>query len=239
MAMNIVVDCGNTTAKVGIFNHDRLEEKRIFQNIGELESFLRRTPADNLIVSSVGVPADEVVSWAYSGSKKIVLSVNLPLPIQIKYSTPKTLGVDRIAAVCGASHLFPDQPSLTIDAGTCITYEFLDAGRNYYGGGISPGVRMRFEAMHKLTARLPLIAPIQVAPLVGNGTETSIQSGVMNGVRAEVKGILSQYQNDNPGLKCVVCGGDAAFLEGYLGEDVIVSPDLVLLGLNVILVYNC
>jgi type III pantothenate kinase len=233
--MNIAVDYGNTSAKVGIFKDGQLHDKRLFQDPTALRAFLESYHAENIIVSSVSHPAEDVLLWSVARGKKISLSYQLPLPVKILYVTPQTLGVDRIAAVCGALEIFPNQDCLVIDAGTCITYEFIDHRENYYGGGISPGIAMRFEAMHRFTSRLPLVQPTHLAPLVGNSTETSMQSGVINGVRSEVEGIVQKYRDQYPHVKSILCGGDAAFFEGQINENLFVSPDLVLIGLNRIL----
>jgi type III pantothenate kinase len=166
-----------------------------------------------------------------------ILSPALPLPITIQYDTPHTLGVDRIAGACGAKQLFPDVHTLVIDAGTCVTYDFTDSQGIYYGGGISPGLRMRFEALHTFTAKLPLVEPGQ-APLIGTNTETSIQSGVVNGMLAEMDGIIRQYQEKYPLLQVILCGGDGSFFENRLKASIFASPDLVLIGLNSVLIHN-
>jgi len=236
--MNIAVDYGNTAAKVGIFKDEQLHDKRLFQDPSALRAFLESYHAENIIVSSVSHPAEEMLSWSVARGKKIALSYQLQLPIKILYTTPRTLGVDRIAAVCGAVETFPNQDCLVIDAGTCITYEFIDHAGNYYGGGISPGIAMRFEAMHHFTSRLPLVQPALLVPLVGDSTESSMQSGVINGVRAEVEGTIEKYIGQYPNLKAVLCGGDVAFFENQFKHPIFVSPDLVLIGLNRILHHN-
>src|ERR1700690_2162067 len=118
--MNIAVDYGNTIAKVGIFKDGFLQNKYFFSNPSDVRAFLENQPAENVIVSSVSFPSTEVLSWSPAAGKKIVLSAELPLPVKIMYRTPKTLGVDRIAAVCGALDVFPDRDCLVVDAGTCI-----------------------------------------------------------------------------------------------------------------------
>src|SRR5688572_10688833 len=142
--MNVVVDYGNSSAKVAIFNHLNLIEKHTFSDPDELKNFLQRSTADHCIVSSVTTDAKQVTQWAVNAKQKFILSHSLPLPITIAYKTPHTLGVDRIAGACGALQLFPGSSSLVIDAGSCITYDFVDASGAYHGGGISPGL-MRSE----------------------------------------------------------------------------------------------
>ncbi|MFZ6009266.1 MAG: type III pantothenate kinase [Bacteroidota bacterium] len=236
--MNIVVDYGNSAAKVGIFDHQTLTSRLTFNVAEELRVFLEMSTAENLIVSSVSVDTKLVTDWAQSAKKKFILEPTLPLPVKILYATPATLGVDRIAAVCGAQQQFPLQHCLVIDAGTCLTYDFLDKHSNYHGGAISPGLNMRFQALHTFTARLPLISPAANVGLVGDSTESSIQSGVINGIIAEMDGIIEQYAKKFDNLRVILCGGDTRFFENKLKASIFASPELVLSGLNSILIHN-
>ncbi|RAW03563.1 pantothenate kinase [Pseudochryseolinea flava] len=236
--MNVVVDYGNTSAKVGIFKERRLVDKIVFDSAEKLRGFLENYSGDYIIVSSVSVDATVVMDWARHFKAKFILTPSLPLPVVNRYATPQTLGVDRIAAACGAYELFPNQHCLAIDAGTCITYEFLDAGGNYLGGGISPGLRMRFEAMHTFTARLPLIQPVDQPALIGTSTEQCMQSGVIYGLCDEIEGIILRYHEKFGDLKVILCGGDARFFENKLKAAIFAVPELVLSGLNSILIYN-
>jgi type III pantothenate kinase len=236
--MNLVVDSGNTRIKVGLFNNRELIQKESFDKLEDLKRFLNATDSDHVLVSSVNHDPNEILSCSASKGKKIFLNSSLPLPIRIAYQTPNTLGVDRLAAVCGAQELFPDKDCLVIDAGTCLTYEMLDSQGIYHGGAISPGISMRFEAMHTFTARLPLVKANNNIGLIGNTTEACLQSGVMNGVLEEVKGFIQQYQSIYPDLTVIMCGGDYPFFENKLKRAIFVAPELVLIGLNRILRYH-
>jgi type III pantothenate kinase len=234
--MNLVIDNGNTRIKAATFSSKDLVQKFTFQTEYELKTFLDSNQFDHAIISSVGSSAEEISSWA-KAKKTFVLNYLLPLPIMILYKTPETLGVDRIAAVCGAIELFPSNECLVIDAGTCITYDFVDKNKNYYGGAISPGINMRFEAMHTFTKRLPLVSAAH-EKMIGDSTESSMRSGVMNGVLNEVEGFINKYRMEYPNMRVVLCGGDTSFFENKLKPTIFAAPDLVLNGLNRILVHN-
>lgn len=236
--MNIVIDYGNSAAKVGIFDHQKLVDKMTYSSADSLREFLTNSSAEYVIISSVKENPEEISSWARQAKKKFVLHPSLPLPIKNLYSTPQTLGADRLAGVCGAQQLFPHQNCLVIDAGTCITYDFIDRNGSYHGGGISPGLSMRFKAVHTFTAKLPLVSAKENVDLIGKSTESSIQSGVVNGLLAEIDGLIDQYSKKFEGLKVILCGGDAMFFENQLKASIFASPELVLIGLNSILIYN-
>jgi type III pantothenate kinase len=236
--MNLVIDYGNSAVKVGIFDHQNLMEKHSFSSENELIKFLAEVNAEHAIISSVKTNSEVVTSWLKNSGKTFVLSPYLPLPVKNLYRTPETLGVDRLAAACGAMQVFPLHHVLVIDAGTCVTYEFVDKSGNYHGGSISPGLNMRFQAVHAFTARLPLVKATGVAQLTGDSTETCIQSGVINGLTAEIDGIIDRYRSQFEGLQVILCGGDAAFFENKLKASIFASPELVLVGLNSILIYN-
>lgn len=236
--MNLVVDSGNTRFKVGVFDGSALILKESFVLPAELKEFMNKNSFDHVIVSSVNHDPHEILTWSATKGKKIVLSSSLKFPIEISYATPDTLGVDRIAAACGAFELFPEQDCLVIDAGTCINYEFISRNKIYQGGGISPGIAMRFDAMHTFTSRLPLVKLVNEARLIGDSTESCMQSGVMNGVVAEVDGIIERYRGLFAEVKVILCGGGVSFFENRLKHSIFVAPDLVLIGLNRILSYH-
>ena len=236
--MNLVLDYGNSFAKVGVFEKDELKQNLSFSDVGELKFFLQNFSAENFILSSVAQEASSTLGWVSHIKRKFVLTPALPLPIKNLYATPQTLGVDRIAGACGAHQIFPGLPCLVIDSGTCITYDFLDNKGNYHGGGISPGLRMRFQAMNAFTAKLPLADIIEDPPLIGTTTETCLQSGAINGMIEEINGIITRYRREFEDLQVILCGGDARFFENKLKAPIFALPELVLSGLNSILIYN-
>jgi type III pantothenate kinase len=236
--MNLVIDNGNSRTKLATFDDGGEWTPSIFDSAAAVDEFLASRSFHDVLVSSVKRPPEEILSLIHASGRKLVLTPTMSLPFRVTYRTPQTLGVDRIAAVAGASALFPGQDCLVIDAGTCITYEFLTADGNYRGGSISPGIRMRFEAMNKFTARLPLAGPIKAAALVGATTEESLQSGVMIGVEEEIKGMITRYEAQAPELQVLMCGGDASFFENIRKPSIFVAPDLVLHGLRRILMHH-
>ena len=234
---NLIIDLGNSRIKAAFFQDADLVQKFLLQETKELDQLLSRTH-DNIIVSSVASDASNILAASIATGRKIQLTSSTPVPVQVRYATPETLGVDRLAAACGALQLFPGQACLVIDTGTCINYEVLDDEGVYWGGIISPGVAMRFKAMHTFTARLPLIKAVAEAPLVGDSTQTCMQSGVMNGILEEMRGIMTRMRQKYPSLRVILCGGDAALFENQLKPSIFAAPELVLLGLNRILNHN-
>jgi type III pantothenate kinase len=236
--MNLVIDYGNTRIKAGVFEEEMLKDQWIFNTSTDLDAFLKNKKFWNTLVSSVSRPAEEVLQSIDVMGRKLTLDPSLPVPFKNLYATPSTLGVDRMAAAAGAMSIFPATDCLVIDAGTCFNYEFVDELGQYHGGAISPGIYMRLEAMHKFTARLPLVSNNPNAPLIGNSTETCMQSGVIHGVIAEIEGIIERYRQLYPRLGVILCGGDYAFFENQLKPSIFVAPELVLVGLNRILLHN-
>lgn len=236
--MNLVIDIGNSRSKTAIFDGHQLVSQAFFTNQKDLLKSVASASFDHCLISSVGPYAGNLISSLKNTGEKILLTSSLDLPIKISYDTPKTLGVDRIAAACGALELFPSTPCLVIDMGTCITYDFLSAEGAFEGGAIAPGVRMRFKAMNRFTARLPLVETATNPPLTGKSTTASMQSGVINGVLGEINEFISRYQSLYPNIRAVVCGGDSVLFENSLKPSIFVAPDLVLIGLNRILLHH-
>ncbi len=235
--MNLVIDSGNTRIKAALFNNADMVLKESFGNVAELSTFMKSVEFTHVLVSAVRHSPSEILHLAHNSGKKLILNHQLTLPVKINYTTPHTLGMDRIASVCGAFEIFPNQNCLVIDAGTCINMEFIDNSGTYQGGSIAPGITMRFKAMHTFTQSLPLLTASAHAPLTGNSTEACMQSGVLNGALAEVNGIIEQYQQYE-NLRVILCGGDYSLFENKLKHAIFVAPDLVLTGLNRILRYH-
>jgi type III pantothenate kinase len=238
--MNLVIDIGNTRVKYGVFDDNTMLKKGVAPkaDITFFRSVFKKYSIDNILFSSVAHVNKSAIAFARSHCAVIVLDHKTPLPIKNKYHTPHTLGTDRLANAAGAACLYSGKNCLVIDAGTCIKYDFISEKGHYLGGAISPGVAMRFKALHHFTKRLPLVKPRNPAPLTGNTTDTSINSGVINGAKAEVLQIISQYKSQYKRLKTVVTGGDATLFVNIAKSYIFAAPDLTLTGLNHILNYN-
>lgn len=170
------------------------------------------------------------------GTQFLPIHTGMSLPIAHRYRTPETLGIDRIVGVIGALAVTGGGPVLVIDAGTALTYDLADAAAVYLGGAISPGLQMRFEALHQFTARLPRVAPVAAPPWLGDSTETSIQAGILHGMRAEIAGIIAQYQAHWGGrLRVFLTGGDLPYFENHLKSVNFADSDLILKGIRYIL----
>ncbi|MGY6648407.1 type III pantothenate kinase [Wenyingzhuangia sp. IMCC45574] len=239
--MNLIIDEGNTRIKLAIFNKMELLDIEFTnrENCREdISKVCQKYKIDGCIVSSV---TDEIISEFEKLliKKKVKLTNMTSLPFIIDYKTPKTLGVDRIALVAAAWQKYPKESSLVIDAGTCITYDFIDSNGVFYGGAISPGIEMRLKGLHTFTKKLPYISvEDQEIGLIGQTTEESIKSGVVNGTVFEITGVIETYQQKFGKVNIILTGGDAYFLDKRLKNSIFVNQNFLLEGLNQILTYQ-
>lgn len=239
--MNLVIDVGNTRVKVALFKRDSVfwkdsfELSRIVQQLKIIKGKFQVTHA---IISSVALIAEEDMKVIRSLFPLLILGSETLLPFVNKYGTPETLGVDRLALVAAAFGKYPSRNVLVIDAGTCITYDFIDALGDYHGGAISPGLEMRYKALNQFTENLPLLTVKNEVELIGESTVSSIHSGVINGVLTEVNGIIERYNLKYEKLTIVLTGGDTNFLSERLKNGIFANPIFLLEGLNKILTYN-
>ena len=162
------------------------------------------------------------------------------MPIALDYKTPETLGADRIADACGAVSLHPGKPCLVIDAGTCITVDFVDANGVYHGGAIMPGLKMNLQALHTFTAKLPLIdiEGVEKAPVLGRSTGESILAGTLGATLLALAGYVALYKEKAPELQVLITGGDARRLVASGANGWEYEPHLTLIGMNEIMIYN-
>ena len=232
------IDIGNTGTKYGIFEGDALVKQGYFTGQELLEELLSQT-FDHAIVATVAGQTKSILAGLPVQGSIIELSARTALPVSNLYKTPQTLGADRIAAAVGANYLFPGHNCLVFDAGTCITHDFVDKEGKYLGGGISPGLNMKFQALHTFTKRLPLVERTEETfPFTGQTTQESILSGVLSGTVAELNGFIQAYTEKAKDLTVILCGGDAGFFESKLKGRIFVIPELVLIGLHRILAHN-
>ncbi len=153
-------------------------------------------------------------------------------PFQNLYETPTTLGIDRMVLASGSVLQFPNRPRLIIDAGTCITYDFVDQNDTYHGGAISPGITIRYQALHNFTARLPLLQMESPKDVVGHSTSQSIHSGVVNGVAFEIDGFIDSYRSNHPNIIIILTGGDSDFLAKRLKNTIFANSNFLMESLN-------
>ncbi|ARS37085.1 type III pantothenate kinase [Pontibacter actiniarum] len=236
---NVAIDIGNTGTKYGLFEGGAIVKQGYFEGQETLPPALLNQTFDHAIVASVAANAQSIKERLSVTGKLLELTPQAALPVLNLYKTPQTLGADRVAAAVGASYLFPGRNCLVFDAGTCVTHDFVDAQGRYHGGGIAPGLQMKFRALHTFTQRLPLVQQIdENFPLTGQTTQESIQSGVLAGSVAELNGLIQSYAEKAPDLVVILCGGDAGFFESNLKGRIFVIPELVLIGLHRILTHN-
>jgi len=252
--MTLAIDIGNSRTKAALFAPSSAGPSRepILERLWMLETGLLEKDLPAIVdeASTLCHYGQEPlrIGWCsvsyrgkldFSGGAIPVthLTTASALPIANAYTTPQTLGIDRIVAVIAAREQTPSSPVLVIDAGTAITYDVADAGGTYLGGGIAPGLAMRYRALNVFTARLPLVGVVsEEVLLVGDSTEASIRSGVQNGILAEVEGIIARYRTAfGANLQVFLAGGDAPFFSAHLKTPTFAAPHLVLYGIYHIL----
>jgi len=224
-----------------IFKDDKVIERFQFPTLqmDDLRRLFQQYEIQAAIMSSVGEEYPVIEHWLEEHTFFISLSYLTPLPITNLYQTPQTLGLDRIAAAVAANALYSYTNCLVIDAGTCITYEFIDATGKYSGGSIAPGIDMRMKAMHDYTARLPLIEKQRLDSFIGFNTETAMRTGAQLGASLEIEGFLARYEQLYGSVQLIITGGDADIIAEPLRLNTyIINKDLVLIGLNKILEHN-
>ena len=237
---SLVIDIGNTFTKVAIFKDDELLKVQQYQQLAmdDITNLSGKHIIDKVIASLV---KKEKERWQYTLEEKfsvVYFDSSVITGINNHYKTPATLGTDRLAAVIGAHYLYPQAGNMIIGGGTAITYDYVDAGANYFGGSISPGLQMRYKALNYYTRSLPLIeADEKFKGNIGEDTATAIISGVQSGIKYELTGFIEQYIKTQKTYNIILCGGDSIFFDTLLKNSIFApyiknEPYLVLKGLN-------
>ena len=240
--MNLVIDVGNTFVKLAIFNQDKLLQKEMVKLdffIDTVDAIAKAHPnIQKAAVASVAKLNGTQRKGLENRFKLFEINHQTKLPFTNCYKTPKTLGVDRMVLVSAATVKFFNKNVLIIDAGTCVTFDFVTANKEYLGGAISPGIRMRYQSLNHFTANLPLLETQLPDQIVGNSTSASIHSGVVNGLVNEIDGVIAEYNQKYSDLTVILTGGDANFLSKQLKSSIFANSNFLLEGLNYILQFN-
>ncbi len=234
--MILTVDIGNTRIKAAVFEGDILLEQFVFtkkelqKNIEIILKKYQKTT--DLVVASVGdVEKESFLEFQKEILLHFISHADL-FPFENTYETPLTLGIDRMVLAAGATLQFPGQNRLVIDVGTCVTYDFIDQNNRYLGGAISAGLRLRYEALHNFTSKLPLLHLETPKHFIGNSTTESIHSGVVNGLVYEIDGFIDEYKILYPNFIIILTGGDTDFLAKRLKNTIFANSNFLLESLN-------
>lgn len=238
--MNLVIDFGNTRIKAAVFNGSQIQKTLIFASEAQLiQTFQNDASIQNCLIASVTKGHENTFAQFSTVFNTQLFTAQTPVPLINKYTSALTLGSDRMAASVGAYSLHPNQNVLTIDAGTCIKYNFVNAQNEYLGGAISPGISMRLKAMNHYTSALPLIPfNLTYQQLIGSSTQDSILSGALIASVCEVEGMIARYNEQYDELLVLITGGDADYLCKQVKSRFFAHQNLLLQGLNTILTYT-
>lgn len=242
MDQRLIIDWGNSRVKVAVFRNNEMLRQESLPEISPdwILKFAPEIHTMPALLCSVTSKSKEVENWLGAHAAWFhKLSHQSPLPIHMAYETPNTLGYDRLANAVAARQLAPsDHHALAIDVGTCLKFDFVHVKKGYLGGAISPGMRMRYRALHSDTHALPLLEEPEPTNFIGTTTEKSIHSGVINGMLAEIDGVIQRYQDEYFPISVFLTGGDAQMFEKALKNGIFAHYFLTLAGLNDILEFN-
>ena len=240
--MVLAIDFGNTQIKTAVFECNTLINKQIISYPDWQKAFkklLKTYPLiQNIVLASVVNNAFSDLLHLANDINCIIIDHQTKFPFTNLYTTPQTLGIDRMVLAAGAIFKFPGQNRLVIDLGTCITYDFIDKNNNYLGGAISPGIKLRYQALHEFTSKLPLLAIEMPQNSIGNSTNQAIHSGVVNGVIYEIEGFCNSYFTNDANFIIILTGGDSIFLANRLKNTIFANSNFLLESLNQTFQYN-
>jgi type III pantothenate kinase len=237
MVTTLCFDFGNTRMKCGVFTDGQFREEVILEDDRDetIRTLLldRFHPARSILSSVIHHnPGLEALLAAHTNFH--LLDSRSKVPITTPVGKPETIGADRLALTAAGVTMFPGMNNLVIGLGSAITYNYVNKYREFLGGGISPGMEMRFKSLHTLTAKLPLVKADWNFPLVGYDTRTNILSGVILGMAKEIDGIIGAYEEKYDNFNVLMTGGDAGYFIRHLKKKIFADPYLIYKGLYAI-----
>lgn len=229
-------DFGNTRLKCAVFAGRDLLDVLVLENDypETIRQLVEKFNPSKSLVSSVIDHNPEVEAILSQSTKFHKLNHLSKLPITTPVGRPETIGADRLGLVVAAVDLFPERNNLVIGLGSAITYNFINKYHEFLGGGISPGMEMRFKSLHHFTALLPLVEKDWNFPVVGYDTRTNILSGVILGMAKEIDGTIDAYAEKYGNFNVLLTGGDAPYFVYHLKNKIFADPNLIYKGLYAI-----
>lgn len=236
MTKTLCLDFGNTRLKAALFENGELKEVMVLNEhpLYQLQEILQKYQPSRSILSSVIDHDEQLEELLKTSTQFHRLNSQSKLPFTIPVGKPETVGADRLALAAASVYLFPRKNNLAIGLGSCITYNFINQSHELIGGSISPGMEMRFKAMHHFTAKLPLVEADWNVPLIGYDTKTNLQTGVVMGMAKEIDGMIDAYSEKFGNFNAVLTGGDIGIFEPHLKNKIFADPDLIFKGLYAI-----
>ena len=234
--ITICLDFGNTRLKCAVFENDEIKTTIVLNEdpITDLQKVIKEYKPERSILSSVVNHSEDIENILEKQTRFHKLNYQSKIPFTIPVGKPETVGADRLAIAAASVFLFPGKNNLAIGLGSCITFNFINQFHELLGGSISPGMEMRFKAMHQFTAKLPMAEADWNVPLIGYDTKTNLQSGVVLGMASEIDGIIDLYKKRYSNFNVLLTGGDIAFFEPHLKNEIFADPDLIFKGLYAI-----
>ncbi len=240
MSTTLCFDFGNTRLKCAVFVGRNLEKIIVLENgdVDTIRKCIEIYRPQKTILSSVINHGSDIETLLRETTKFHKLDHNSKIPITTPVGKPDTIGADRLALSVAAVDLFPGKNNLVVGLGSAITYNFINKYKEFMGGGISPGMEMRFKSLQTFTAKLPLIKVDWNFPLVGYDTRTNILSGVIIGMAKEIDGTIEAYEEKYDNFNVLLSGGDAHYFSRFLKKKIFADPDLIFKGLYAISEFN-
>lgn len=237
---HLAIDVGNTHIKFGYFENHQLKSSGICTDWTENQwvTFYNENPFSTILIGSVGASTKQLLAKLPKQCAVHIIDESTNYPFSTSYDNLQQLGVDRRAAISGAVAHYHKTPLLIIDAGSCITYDYVSAEGHHHGGAISPGRNMRYQAMHLFTDKLPQLQPSDQIPKLGTSTKTSMELGVEFGFVAEIQAQVESFFEEYGNFTIILTGGDADFLKKKIKNTIFVDADLTLKGLYHLLMFN-
>ncbi|MCQ2112600.1 MAG: type III pantothenate kinase [Bacteroidaceae bacterium] len=236
---NLTIDIGNSHTKYAYFENDSMTSngRVLGHDISSIKAYNEKSVDNCIVCATINLDEETKKQIKGLGKNVIFMDHSTPVPITNRYKSPLTLGMDRLAAAIGAYSKVKNDV-IIIDAGTAITYDFVNNAGEYLGGNISPGMNLRFLALHEHTAKLPKVEAEGNHPHLGEDTETAIRCGVIDGMKYEIEGYIREFSLKYPNLSIFLTGGDDLYFEDEIKLRTFADNYLVLEGLNQIIKHN-
>ena len=237
--MNLLIDIGNTLAKIRISSKNKIIKEYVFQKFDdhELKNILNKYEIKFSIISNVSKPTPTIISVLKKHTDYVSLKQNVKKFIFNDIDISE-VGDDRLALFCSALSKYPKDNVLVIDLGTCITYDLKTSKNEYMPGGISPGMYLRLNSISDSAFNIDVKKLHHPTNLLAKDTISSLSIGIIKGIQYEIEGFIYHYSKIYDKLRVVINGGDSKLFAGKIKNTIFTNSNFIFEGLELLISKN-
>jgi len=242
--MKLLIDIGNTTTSIGLWNKNKLSKLSNFQNkkfLNEVKKYIKYDISNIVFTSVISAKDNKLINSylkkIFKCKVKQLKSSSSFLGVTNGYKQSSKLGDDRWVTIV-ASYIVHKSPLIIVDCGTAVSIDIVNNKGVHSGGYILAGIdnyKRSFEnAYHLKNTKLNETTKLKKKSLPKK-TDDGITQGYLKMIVSLIESIHNEFnKNKKSSTRLLISGGYGKIISNNLSIKNSYEPDLVLRCLGVI-----